>query len=154
MPDRDDLRPHGRPLFVDGEPDRIRRIEADGTITTIAGGGTIDGRDADGGPATGAALRSPQEILFDPQGNLYFDELRGNLVRRVDPKGILTTIAGVDGLAAAEPAGVATEQALDEPAGIVLMRQATSSSRTRTTSGSSRSIPRERSPDPRRGNGS
>ncbi len=41
-------------------------------------------------------------------------------MRRVDPKGILTTIAGVDGLAAAEPAGVATEQALDGPAGIAL----------------------------------
>ena len=71
----------------------VRKIGADGTITTVAGGGT----GGDGGPATTAALSSPTGIALDAQGNLYISEpftANGiSSVRKVSPEGIITTIA-------------------------------------------------------------
>ena len=73
---------------------RIRRIAADGTITTVVGTGQ-KGYAGDGGPATAATLNLPHEIRFDQAGNLFIADTGNNAVRRVDVRtGIITTIAG------------------------------------------------------------
>jgi len=59
-------------------------------LVLVAGGGN----GADGTPATEAKLVSPFGVDFDKAGNLYLVELTGQRVRKVDTKGILTTIAG------------------------------------------------------------
>jgi len=59
-------------------------------LVLVAGGG--DG--ADGGSAVGGQLRSPFGVHFDRLGNMYLVELAGQRVRKVDPQGVLTTVAG------------------------------------------------------------
>jgi sugar lactone lactonase YvrE len=72
---------------------RIRRVDASGIITTVAGTGKR-GFSGDGGPATSAELDGPGTIGFDLAGNLYIVEIIGNRVRKVDTQGNITTIAG------------------------------------------------------------
>jgi DNA-binding beta-propeller fold protein YncE len=59
-------------------------------VVLVAGGGT----GGDGVPAVQAKLQTPFGIDFDRAGNLYFVELTGQRVGRIDARGILTTIAG------------------------------------------------------------
>ena len=62
-----------------------------GTIATIAGTGT-SGHSGDGGPAIEAELSSPSGVHVDADGNIYVGEI--NWVRRIDPDGVITTVAG------------------------------------------------------------
>lgn len=73
---------------------RIRRIDPNGIITTIAGTGT-QGFSGDGGPATQAQISYPGDIVVAPDGNVYFpDQFPNNRIRRISPDGIITTFAG------------------------------------------------------------
>ncbi|MGH3843965.1 MAG: protein kinase domain-containing protein [Pseudonocardiaceae bacterium] len=83
----------GSLYIADGNYDVIRRVDRAGIITTVAGNRTR-GVDGDGGPATQAQLASPSQIQFDRAGNLYIADELNNRIRRVDPAGIITTIAG------------------------------------------------------------
>lgn len=73
----------------------IRRIDLKkGTISTVAGNGK-KGYSGDGGAATAASLNEPYEIRFDKAGNMFFVEMKNNLIRRVDAKTkVISTIAG------------------------------------------------------------
>jgi uncharacterized protein (TIGR03437 family) len=78
----------------------IRRIDAvTGVITTVIGGSTT-GYSGDGGPASQALLNQPLQVAFDGIGNLYILECGAGgtctqpRIRKVDAKGIITTIAG------------------------------------------------------------
>lgn len=70
---------------------RIRKVSSDGTVTSIAGDGTI-GTGGDGGPATQAQLAYPNSVAVDPEGNVYFAEWAR--VRKISPDGTITTVAG------------------------------------------------------------
>src|SRR5271155_4985491 len=59
-------------------------------LVLVAGGD----KDADNIPATQAALKTPFGVAFDKAGNLYLVEYTGHRVRKIDGKGVLTTIAG------------------------------------------------------------
>ncbi len=72
---------------------RIRKIKADGTITTVAGTG-IAGFSGDGGPAVEAELNFPAGLVLDEQGNLYIADRNNHRIRKVSPQGVITTIAG------------------------------------------------------------
>jgi sugar lactone lactonase YvrE len=80
--------------------DRIRKVSPDGTITTVAGGGALEGSDADGGLATNAQLYYPIGAVLDGAGNLFFAETvdsdggGSNRIRKVSPDGIIHTVAG------------------------------------------------------------
>ncbi len=93
----------------------IRKINATGIITTVAGNGT-SGFGGDGGPATAAQLFSPEEMIFDPTGNMYFADLANHRVRKLSPSGLITTFAGtgVSGFSGDE--GIALAAQLDSPA--------------------------------------
>ena len=86
--------PDGSLFLADSRALRIRRVGPDGIISTFAGTGTIAGSSADGVPATAAYVR-PSGIAVDGDGNLYVAEKDVNLVRRVSPDGLITTIAQV-----------------------------------------------------------
>jgi hypothetical protein len=79
-------------LFVDEANERIRRVDADGTISTVAGTGS-SGPLGDDGPATDAYLRPVGVTALNDGGFLIADE-NDNRVRRVDPGGTITTDAG------------------------------------------------------------
>lgn len=81
-------------LYVsDAGNHRVRRIDSDGTITTIAGMGTA-GFGGDGGPAASAPLRSPAGLALDSKGNLYIADSGNDRVRRVGTDGVISTVAG------------------------------------------------------------
>jgi len=81
-------------LFVaDTFNNAIREISPDGTITTIAGNGT-GGYSGDAGAATAASLFNPSAVLVDKFGNLYVADTNNNRVRKMNARGIITTIAG------------------------------------------------------------
>ena len=63
------------------------------TIATIAGNGTI-GRTGDGGPAATAQVFYPYGITNDKAGNLYIADDYNYCIRKINPYGIISTIAG------------------------------------------------------------
>ncbi len=85
--------PKGNLVFCDNSTNVIRRINADGTIQTIAGVG-IPGYGGDGGAATGAILNGPGHPKYDGAGNLYFADTGNFRIRRIDTSGKITSVAG------------------------------------------------------------
>jgi sugar lactone lactonase YvrE len=83
----------GRLVIADSGNDRIRRVDTSGVITTIVGTGDA-GFTGDGGPATTARLKDPKGLALDHEGNLLIADSMNNRIRKVDPSGIITTIAG------------------------------------------------------------
>ena len=78
---------------VDRDAARIRKIDRAGVITTVAGTGT-PGFSGDGGPATQAKIDTPNGLILNGAGDLFFSDGGNNRVRKVDTNGIITTIAG------------------------------------------------------------
>lgn len=102
-------------LFTDTENNRIRKIDAKGVVTTVAGNGSSVSS-GDGGPATKAGLDRPEDVVRDDEGNLYISE--AHRVRKVDPKGIITTYAGTGKRGFSGAGGPATQANLDSPYGL------------------------------------
>jgi uncharacterized protein (TIGR03437 family) len=75
------------------EPTRVRKVSTSGIITAFAGNGQF-GYSGDGAPATGANFMAIRGLAVDPVGNVYIGDNGANVVRRVDAKGIITTVAG------------------------------------------------------------
>jgi hypothetical protein len=72
---------------------RVRKVSAEGTITTVAGTGQ-PGFSGDGGKATEAQLNHPNYLIVDGAGNLLISDHHNHRVRKVAPDGIITTYAG------------------------------------------------------------
>jgi len=70
--------------------------------------------------ATTIPLILPTAIVFDPQGNLYLAETASHVIRKVDPNGIITTIAGTGTQGFSGDNGQATAAQLDSPQGVAL----------------------------------
>lgn len=104
----------GNLYFSDYYNHRIRKIAADGTISTVAGNGSA-GFSGDGGPAIYARLYYPVGVSFDAAGNLYIADQYNHRIRKVDTNGIIRTIAG-DGTATFDGDGtLATNASLYYP---------------------------------------
>jgi uncharacterized protein (TIGR03437 family) len=86
---------------------RIRKVGADGVITTVAGGGTGYASD-DPVKATSVAMFSPIGLTFDTAGNLYIADYVADRVRKVTPDGIMTRFAG-NGRGSSGDGGPATQ---------------------------------------------
>ncbi len=109
----------GNVFFCDRLSKVVRRIQTDGTISTVAGhdDSLFCG---DGGPALQAELDSPMASAYDAAGNLYIADYGNNCVRIVTPSGAITTFAG-DALAGpgyAGDGGPATAAKLNHPKGV------------------------------------
>lgn len=83
--------PDGSVYLNDSLNNRIRRIAPDGTLATVAGGGT---NEANGIPATQAVLSTPSDVCLGPDGSLYISERGAGRVRRVGTDGRISTFAG------------------------------------------------------------
>jgi streptogramin lyase len=113
--------PSGALFVCDMGNDRIRKIDTNGIITTVAGSG-VKGWMGDGGPATAAALNEPYEVRFDQHGNMFFVEMKNAVVRRVDARsGVISTIAGSGRPGFGGDGSPATNALLNQPHSIQLV---------------------------------
>lgn len=110
--------PDGSALVADTDNHRVRRIAADGTISTLAGNGTA-GFSGDGGSALTAALNSPRAVAQDASGAVYVADTGNRRVRKIF-EGVITTVAGTgaptyngDGVATAKTLGAPMDLAID-----------------------------------------
>ena len=72
----------GNLYFADTLNDRVRKVSAEGIISTVAGSGQ-PGYAGDGGPATDARLSRPAGVAIDAAGNLYISENANRRIRKV-----------------------------------------------------------------------
>jgi hypothetical protein len=108
--------PDGGFLIADGDY-VVRRVFADGTITTVAGNGT-PGFSGDGGPATAARLNVVYSVAVTADGGFLIADAGNRRVRRVSPTGIITTVAGTGVQGSSGDGGAATAAQLNDPDGI------------------------------------
>jgi uncharacterized protein (TIGR03437 family) len=107
----------GNLFIADTYSERIRKVLADGIITTVAGNGN-QGFSGDGGQATSASLDLPFGVTVDASGNLFIADTFNNRIRRVSTSGIITTIAGNGNQGFSGDGGLATLASLSLPRGI------------------------------------
>ena len=93
------LDPQGNLYLADTFNNRIRMVDSQGIITTVAGngsdfrfGGISDFGES--GPAQSAALQWPCDIAFDERGRLFIADTFNHCIRMVDLQGMISTVAG------------------------------------------------------------
>jgi len=98
---------------------RIRKVDRNGIITTVAGngvnqvlGGAYSG---DGGAATNASLDDPSGVALDAAGDLYIADSGNQRIRKVDTNGIISTVAGGG---SGGDGGAATNARINGPYGV------------------------------------
>ena len=116
-PDGIAVRKDGEILISDGVNHVVIAVARDGTARRIVGSGA-PGFFGDGGLADLAKLSRPAGIALDSRGALYVADVRNHSIRRIDPDGSITTVAGT-GSAGFSPDGTAAVHAqLREPWGV------------------------------------
>ncbi|MAG34768.1 MAG: hypothetical protein CL878_00740 [Dehalococcoidia bacterium] len=107
-------------LYIgDTHNQRVRRVDPDGIITTIAGTGLRE-FSGDGGPAVKADLNFLAGVAVDGSGGVYFADWDNHRVRRIAPDGVISTIAGTGKGGDAGDGGPATRAELRLPFGLAL----------------------------------
>jgi RHS repeat-associated protein len=109
----------GSIYIADAGNNRIRKICIDGTITTIAGNG-IGGYSGDGGPADLASIFFPSDIAESSDGSVYFCDAFNYRIRRIDPDGVITTIAGTGVYGYSGDGGPAIQARIGLPTGLAV----------------------------------
>jgi trimeric autotransporter adhesin len=110
--------------IADHQNMRIRRVDKNGVISTVAGNGRR-GFGGDGGPATRASLNRPNRVAVDRSGALYVADVGNHRIRKVDTRGIITTVAGNGSAGFSGDGGSATRASLDEPWDVAVSDQGT-----------------------------
>ncbi len=110
----------GNIYVADSNNNRIRKIDSNGIITTVAGG-SGSGFSGDNGPATKAGLFMPFSISLDEAGNLFIADTLNSRIRKVNLKtGIITTVAGNGAPGFSGDGGPATAASLNGAFGAVV----------------------------------
>ena len=112
----------GNLYIVDNSCNTVRKVNASGYISTIAGNSSNSGYSGDGGPATSAKLNGPFGIALDPVGNIYVSDQYNNVIRKIDASGNISTVAGNHTLGGkySGDGGLAVNAGLYAPFGIAL----------------------------------
>jgi hypothetical protein len=95
---------------------RIRKVDTNQIITTVAGDGA-NGFAGDGGVATNASLAAPYSVAVDGAGDLFMADFSNQRVREVEVNGYITTVAGNGGETYGGDGGLATNASLNQPEG-------------------------------------
>jgi uncharacterized protein (TIGR03437 family) len=109
----------GNLYIADTGNHRIRKVDAAGIISTVAGTG-MQGASGDEGPATAAALNSPLGVAVDGSGNIYVGDTKNHLVRMVTADGVIHSIAGAGAAGFAGDGGSAKIAQFNNPAGVAV----------------------------------
>ncbi len=109
----------GNIYFAEYNNHVIRKVDPAGIITTYAGTG-VPGYSGDGGPATAAQLDLPWGLGIDHLGNIFVTEQQTNVIRKIDPSGIITTYAGTGAIGYTGDGGPATAATFFRPSDIAV----------------------------------
>ncbi len=104
-------------LIADSSNNRIRKVDAAGIISTVAGTGAA-GSAGDGGPATSAQLNGPTRVAVEQGGGFVIADRLNNRVRRVAPDGTISTVAGTGTAGSGGDGGPATAAQLNNVLGV------------------------------------
>jgi sugar lactone lactonase YvrE len=107
----------------------IRKVTQSGVVTTLAGvaaattitnttGAPANPGHADG-TGTAASFNQPTGIAIDGSGNLYVADAGNDLIRKVTSAGVVTTIAGMPGVAGSTD-GTGSAARFDSPRGVTV----------------------------------
>ncbi len=105
----------GNIYFADTSNQRIAKIDIHGYLTTVAGKVGSAGYSGDNGPAAAAQLNSPLSVTVDPSNNIVIADTNNNVVRMVNTSGIIKTLAGTGKPGFGGDNGPATSALLYEP---------------------------------------
>ena len=110
----------GNVYVADTSNNLIRKITPAGVVTTLAGGGSVEGTapgHADG-TGTSATFNSPRGVAVDALGNIYVVDNSNNLIRKITPAGVVTTLAGGGSVGYAD--GTGTRATFNLPIGVAV----------------------------------
>ena len=110
----------GNVYIADYGSDRVRKVDAAGTITTFAGTGTY-GYSGDGGPATNGRTELPVKAWrWTARATSTSPTTRNHRVRKVDAAGTITTLAGTGEEGYGGDGGPAASAKLNSPSGVAV----------------------------------
>jgi sugar lactone lactonase YvrE len=119
----------GNLFIADQYNNRIRKVDVNGIISTVAGNGNVTfnqygqpegSYSGDGGAATNAGWNYPSGVAVDASGNLFIADQNNNLVRKVDLLGVITTVVGNGSAGYSGDGGMATNAELNNPEGVAV----------------------------------
>jgi sugar lactone lactonase YvrE len=105
----------GNVYVTDSGNNVIRKITPAGVVTTLAGSGAAG---ANNGTGTAASFNDPGCLTVDSFGNVYVTDPLNQLIRKITPGGLVSTLAGSGAQGAANGAG--TEASFNFPGGIAV----------------------------------
>jgi sugar lactone lactonase YvrE len=109
----------GNLYVADYKNHRVRKVTADGKISTVAGTGAAD-FGGDSGPATAARLNMPLGVVVDSTGTLYIADYHNHRVRKVTADGKISTVAGTGTTSPGGAGGPAASAQLNHPLGLAV----------------------------------
>jgi sugar lactone lactonase YvrE len=109
----------GNLYITDGQNNRIRKVNANGTISTIIGNGTA-GYTGDGAAASSAKINTPSGIVIDASGNIYISDMNNQVIRKINTAGTISTFAGNGTAGFSGDAVAATAAKLNYPLGLAI----------------------------------
>jgi len=110
---------HGNVWIADQFNHRVRKVDENGVITTVAGS-VQSGYSGDGGPATAARLNRPLAVAVDSLGRLFVADTGNHRVRMVDGNGVITTVAGAGAQGYSGDGGPGALAKLNAPGGVAV----------------------------------
>ncbi len=117
--------PIGNLLIADSGNNRIRKVDTNGVVSTLAGSGLpylngITSQVGDFGAATNAGINNPTGLCLDGAGNLFIADSQNYRIRKVATTGIITTVAGNGVFGSGGNGGPATGANLNIPTGVAV----------------------------------
>jgi sugar lactone lactonase YvrE len=107
----------GNVYIADPNHYRVRKVDGNGVITTVAGSGSY-GFEGDGGPAVFAGLSEPSGLVVDGSGNLFIVDRGHNRVRMVTQSGVISTVVGTGVPGYSGDGGQALQAQIQSPRGL------------------------------------